>query len=69
MVCWSVFVIILGCFLTAAGTYGSVVGIIDSYRESGVRLLSPALIIPTPRKLWECDMETQASVEKIKERC
>lgn len=35
MVCWSIFVVLLGCFLTVAGTYGSIVGIIDSYRESG----------------------------------
>lgn len=33
--CWSVFVVILGCFLTVAGTYGSVVGIMDAYKESG----------------------------------
>jgi hypothetical protein len=35
MVCWSIFVVISGTFLMIAGTYGSVVGIIDSYRESG----------------------------------
>lgn len=35
MVCWSIFVIVSGCFLTVAGTYGSVVAIIDSYNESG----------------------------------
>lgn len=35
MVCWSVFVIVAGCFLMVAGTYGSLVGIIDSYRAVG----------------------------------
>lgn len=35
MVLWSVFVIVSGTFLLIAGTYGSVVGIIDSYKESG----------------------------------
>lgn len=35
MVCWSVFVVVLGCFLTVGGTYGSVVGIMDSYWHSG----------------------------------
>lgn len=35
MVCWSVFVVALGCFLTVAGTYGSVVGIMESYKASG----------------------------------
>lgn len=35
MVCWSIFVIAIGSFLMVAGTYGSIVGIIDSYRESG----------------------------------
>lgn len=35
MVCWSVFVVVSGTFLMIAGTYGSVVGIIDSYKESG----------------------------------
>jgi amino acid transporter len=38
MVCWSVFVIASGTFLMIAGiagTYGSVVGIIDSYKGSG----------------------------------
>lgn len=34
-VCFSIFVIVLGCFLTVAGTYGSVTGIMVSYRESG----------------------------------
>lgn len=27
--------IVAGCFLTVAGTYGTVVGIIKSYNESG----------------------------------
>ena len=35
MVCWSVFVVAIGCFLTVAGTYGSVVAIMESYAESG----------------------------------
>lgn len=35
MVGWSCFVIISGTFLMVAGTYGSVVSIIDSYREDG----------------------------------
>ncbi|KAG8159154.1 hypothetical protein KVR01_010815 [Diaporthe batatas] len=35
MVLWSVFVIVIGTFLMIAGTYGSIVGIIDSYRQSG----------------------------------
>lgn len=35
MVCWSVFVVLLGCFLTVAGTYGSVVYIMESYQRSG----------------------------------
>ncbi|PNH69956.1 hypothetical protein VD0002_g587 [Verticillium dahliae] len=35
MVLWSVFVIVSGTFLMIAGTYGSVVGIMDSYKESG----------------------------------
>ncbi|KAJ5786793.1 transmembrane amino acid transporter protein-domain-containing protein [Penicillium pulvis] len=34
-VAWSGFVIVGGCFLMIAGTYGSVVDIIDSYKESG----------------------------------
>ena len=32
---WCVFVILGGSFLTVGGTYGSVVGIIDSYRAEG----------------------------------
>ncbi|KAG7109831.1 N amino acid transport system protein like [Verticillium longisporum] len=35
MVLWSVFVIVSGTFLMISGTYGSVVGIMDSYEESG----------------------------------
>jgi amino acid transporter len=35
MVGWSVFVIAIGSFLMVAGTYGSVIGILDSYKESG----------------------------------
>ncbi|RDW92833.1 Amino acid transporter [Aspergillus mulundensis] len=32
---WSFFMILAGCFLTIAGTYGSIVSIIDSYNASG----------------------------------
>lgn len=35
MVCWAFFVIASGTFMMIAGTYGSVVGILDSYAESG----------------------------------
>lgn len=35
MVAFSVFVIVSGTFLMIAGTYGSIVGIIDSYKVSG----------------------------------
>lgn len=35
MVCWSVFVVVSGTFLMIAGTYGSIVSIIDSYKEEG----------------------------------
>ncbi|KAE8154133.1 transmembrane amino acid transporter protein-domain-containing protein [Aspergillus avenaceus] len=35
MVCWSSFVILAGCFLMVAGTYGSVVSIIDGYKADG----------------------------------
>lgn len=35
MVVWCGFVILSGTFLMIAGTYGSVVGIIDSYAASG----------------------------------
>ncbi|KAL4942659.1 hypothetical protein BDV06DRAFT_211630 [Aspergillus oleicola] len=34
-VTWAGFVVLLGCFLTVAGTYGCVVGIIDSYAAEG----------------------------------
>ncbi|KAF2098799.1 hypothetical protein NA57DRAFT_76037 [Rhizodiscina lignyota] len=35
MVWWSIFVVVSGSFLMIAGTYGSIVGIIDSYKASG----------------------------------
>ncbi|KAL4975816.1 transmembrane amino acid transporter protein-domain-containing protein [Aspergillus desertorum] len=35
MVCWCVFVVAIGTFCMVAGTYGSVVGVVDSYRETG----------------------------------
>ncbi|KAJ5646999.1 hypothetical protein N7490_003371 [Penicillium lividum] len=35
MVCWCVFVILAGTFLMIAGTYGSVVDIIDDYKKNG----------------------------------
>ncbi|KAL0941384.1 amino acid transporter [Colletotrichum truncatum] len=35
MVCFSVFVIVAGCFLMIAGAYGSVVGIMATYKKSG----------------------------------
>ncbi|KAJ3548532.1 hypothetical protein NM208_g949 [Fusarium decemcellulare] len=35
MVIWSLFVIISGTFLMVTGTYGSIVGIIDSYKKDG----------------------------------
>jgi len=35
MVIWASFVVIIGTFLMIAGTYGSIVGIMESYRESG----------------------------------
>lgn len=35
MVCWCVFIITIGFFLMIGGTYGSIVGIIDSYKSSG----------------------------------
>lgn len=35
LVCWSVLVILIGTFLTVAGTYGSVVGIMEAYAASG----------------------------------
>ncbi|KAF5004863.1 hypothetical protein FDECE_8645 [Fusarium decemcellulare] len=43
MVAWSAFVIASGTFLMVAGTYGSIVGIIDSYKESG------------GSRAWSCD--------------
>ncbi|KAG4032316.1 hypothetical protein MFRU_007g02230 [Monilinia fructicola] len=35
MASWSFFIIIIGSFLMVAGTYGSIVAIIDSYKTSG----------------------------------
>ncbi|KAG9203086.1 hypothetical protein G6514_003609 [Epicoccum nigrum] len=35
MVAWSVFVIVSGTFLLIGGTYGSIVGIMDSYQKNG----------------------------------
>lgn len=35
MVGWSIFVIVAGFFLMVAGTYGSVVSIINSYQKNG----------------------------------
>lgn len=35
MACWSVFIIVIGTFMTVAGTYGSIVGIIDSLKAGG----------------------------------
>ncbi|KAF9246612.1 hypothetical protein DTO027I6_5127 [Penicillium roqueforti] len=35
MVSWSVFVIVIGSFMMVAGTYGSVVSIMDSYKANG----------------------------------
>lgn len=35
MVGWSVFVIVSGTFMMVAGTYGAIVGIIDSYKADG----------------------------------
>ena len=35
MVCWSIFVLVIGTFLLVAGTYGSVIGIIDTYAATG----------------------------------
>ncbi|OQE42204.1 hypothetical protein PENCOP_c004G08091 [Penicillium coprophilum] len=35
MACWSVFIILIGTFMTVAGTYGSVVSIIDSLKAGG----------------------------------
>lgn len=35
MVCWSIFVIVAGTFLMIAGTYGAIIGIVDSYKAEG----------------------------------
>ena len=35
MVAWSLFVLLSGAFLVVAGTYSSIVGIMESYEESG----------------------------------
>ncbi|KAE8308249.1 transmembrane amino acid transporter protein-domain-containing protein [Aspergillus transmontanensis] len=35
MVCWSVFVVVIGTFLMVAGTYGCIVSVIDTYNASG----------------------------------
>lgn len=35
MVAWSAFVVLSGSFLMIAGTYGSIVSIIDSYKANG----------------------------------
>jgi hypothetical protein len=35
MVVWSGFVVLSGTFLMIAGTYGSIVSIIDSYKKNG----------------------------------
>ncbi|KAL2826631.1 transmembrane amino acid transporter protein-domain-containing protein [Aspergillus cavernicola] len=35
MACWSVFIIVIGTFMTVAGTYGAIVGIIESLQASG----------------------------------
>lgn len=35
MVAWCVFIIVLGSFMTVSGTYGSIVNIIDSLKNSG----------------------------------
>lgn len=35
MVAWCGFVLLAGTFLMVGGTYGAVVGIIETYRESG----------------------------------
>lgn len=33
--CWCIFMLVAGTFLTVAGTYGSIVGIINDYKETG----------------------------------
>lgn len=35
MVAWSILVIVIGTFLMVAGTYGSVVGLINTFKEDG----------------------------------
>ncbi|KND88279.1 N amino acid transport system protein [Tolypocladium ophioglossoides CBS 100239] len=35
MVCWSIFVIVSGTFLMIAGTFGAILGIVDSYKADG----------------------------------
>lgn len=35
MACFSIFVIVTGCFLMIAGTYGAIISIIDSYKADG----------------------------------
>lgn len=35
MCAWSVFIIVSGMFMTVAGTYGSVLSIMETYKESG----------------------------------
>lgn len=52
MVSFSVFVILVGTFLMVGGAYGSVVAIIDSYNESGGRLLLLVLITQIPHELY-----------------
>jgi hypothetical protein len=34
-IAWSIFVLVIGTFLLVAGTYGSIVGIIDEYAAAG----------------------------------
>lgn len=35
MVCWAIFVILIGTFLMVGGTYGSILSIIESYTKTG----------------------------------
>lgn len=35
MACWNVFVILIGSFMTVAGTYGAIVNIVNSLAEDG----------------------------------
>ncbi|RAK75440.1 putative amino acid transporter (Mtr) [Aspergillus fijiensis CBS 313.89] len=37
MACWAVFIIVAGVFITVAGTYGSVISIIDSLQNGGLK--------------------------------